>query len=65
MSPYTWLWSEIERLLSPEEFARLRESFLAQVRAKYRTAYHSDLAPDAPKTKGGRHKLDRNVLKDL
>lgn len=62
MSPYKWLWAEIERLLSPDDFARLREDFLARVRAKYRAAYKSDLAPDAPKTKGGRR---RNVLKDF
>lgn len=54
MTPNTWLWIELEKRLGKSEADALYQEWLAEMRRYHRLRLKSKLAPDAPRTAGGR-----------
>lgn len=53
-SPWAWLWDELKKALSPEDFERIKEGHLAEMRKYARKRLGSKTPLDAPKQRQGR-----------
>ena len=64
-SAHAWLWEQLKQALPADEYDRIREGYLARVRAVGRAYYQSEIPADAPKQKRGRKKGSRNSSTNL
>lgn len=54
-SPTTWLWDELARVVSEDQYTRLREGYLTQ--SKLYNAYRRDFPTPRPKPPQKRRKI--------